>query len=577
MKAIWKAACAAVLLFAALTIEIGCGDVYRPIATTEPVTTANPSGSETEVVLSCCLDPSSENAVTTTQSSVLTDIDVVGDVNSANKVLGNIVGSVTGPVTGSFTTPMAFDGTRTSVFTANTTSDSITQSYINTTTSGFSASTNTISLPSGSAPISIAFQYYGPTYTYDYVVNSGVSSVCPKTGSIGVINESTSELTSTICVGTKPVEAWIYEDQSKFFVLDDPASGNGSVYVVNVSKLKVTNQLAVGLHPFKVAQSANGMYIFVLNAGDSSNPGSISIINAQLETVNTTPIVLSGQTLGSATPIDIAQDPNYTDTSKNTQYNHVWVLMSDGTVNIYDASTPGSLTEVTSLKTLTQAQLTAGAYPTNLALMRDGTMAYVGVGNTDQIVAIDTSKLSSGGATTTGATTSITVGTHRSYTNEAYDFKVTSTSGTAVSYSGLMSETTTPTVTYVAVSRGGDSADLSKAYALTTTNTTYSYYDSTGNAVDPTTIPNPFGDSGNWVLQSECTAASTGSNVINCSNLYSGTAVVAAAANGTTTINTYITLIPAPNVVTYCSPGTSLPDAPMYCPLMTPQMLLGRS
>ena len=33
------------------------------------------------------------------------------------------------------------------------------------------------------------------------------------------------------------------------------------------------------------------------------------------------------------------------------------------------------------------------AYPTNLALMRDGTCAYVGVGNTDQIVGINTASL----------------------------------------------------------------------------------------------------------------------------------------------------------------------------------------
>ena len=66
------------------------------------------------------------------------------------------------------------------------------------------------------------------------------------------------------------------------------------------------------------------------------------------------------------------------------------------------------------------------AYPTNLALMRDGTYAYVGVGNTDQIVGINTSQLAEAGTVTLGvnpcpggltcsgipATTSITVGVH---------------------------------------------------------------------------------------------------------------------------------------------------------------------
>ena len=51
MNLIWKAACAAVLLIAATTIEIGCGETYRPVAIPLPVTTGNPSGAETEVVL----------------------------------------------------------------------------------------------------------------------------------------------------------------------------------------------------------------------------------------------------------------------------------------------------------------------------------------------------------------------------------------------------------------------------------------------------------------------------------------------------------------------------------------------
>ena len=53
MNVIWKAACAAALIAATL-IELGCGDVYRPISTPLPVTTGNPSGPETEVVLNLC-------------------------------------------------------------------------------------------------------------------------------------------------------------------------------------------------------------------------------------------------------------------------------------------------------------------------------------------------------------------------------------------------------------------------------------------------------------------------------------------------------------------------------------------
>jgi hypothetical protein len=148
-----------------------------------------------------------------------------------------------------------------------------------------------------------------------------------------------------------------------------------------------------------------------------------------------------------------------------------------------------------------------------------------------------------------------------------------------------MSELTTPTVTYVAVSRQsssatGDSADLAKAYAITTTSTTYAYYMADQvTAVDPTTIqvgPDANGYVYEWTLPNTCTHA-PGSNAITCPNLYSGTAVVAGASTGTTLVNTYITTIPAPAQVTYCNPETTLPDGPKACPLMTPTVLLGRS
>ena len=67
---------------------------------------------------------------------------------------------------------------------------------------------------------------------------------------------------------------------------------------------------------------------------------------------------------------------------------------------------------------------------------------------------------------------------------------------------------------------------------------------------------------------------------MSCPNLYAGTSVVTAAASGTTPINSYVTTIPAPSVVTYCSPGnpaTGEFDGQKNCPAMTPVLVLGRS
>jgi hypothetical protein len=184
------------------------------------------------------------------------------------------------------------------------------------------------------------------------------------------------------------------------------------------------------------------------------------------------------------------------------------------------------------------------------------------------------------------ATTSVTVGVHHSnsvtLTNDLTAAPVLKT---------VLVETTTPTVNSIAVSREGTSADLSKVYATTTTNTTYYCYDEN---VSPTDCAN----TDPWVagtpisvlppaapfLVAGCTDsgfnASTGLYGMSCPNLYNGTAVVTAAAVGTTPINTYVTTIPAPSVVTYCNTGnpeTGEYDGQKNCPAMTPLLVLGRS
>jgi YVTN family beta-propeller protein len=637
MNVIWKAACAAALI-AATVIELGCGNVYRPISNPLPVTSGNPAGPETEVVLNLCPTGSICTDYTGAPSgSVLTDVNVSGDSNTGNKPLYNTVGSQIGPAPGSLASPLAFNATRTAVYTANTATDSVTQSLLGISTAGFSANTTTISLPTGSAPIGISFQYFGSTYSQDYVVNSGTGTVnCPGTGSVSAILEATDQLAATVCVGETPVLAWIYHDQSKVFVLD---YSEDRVYVVNASSYLVTNLIPVGSGPFKVAQSNTGQYIYVLNSDDT-----VSIIDGLSETVVNTINLASaagGQcgTVCSALPVDIATDPNFNDQSTNTQINHVWILHADGTVSVWDGTKPGVLSWITAVATITPAQATATppAFPTNLALMRDGTEAYVGVGNTDQIVAINVGLLGEPGVVTLGvnpcpaganctqisSTTSVTVGVHHGTLANpltailtdnvvAPDLTVTTyTSATPVPV-----EVTTPTVTSVAVSREGTTSNItnddSKVYATTSTNTIYYCYNYQAVATSCTDTNGEVWTSGNPATTFEtvsqsgttlppqgpafipagsgCTVLPDNSMAISCPNLYAGTSVVTAAAIGATTqgtnviapgipINTLLTTLLAPVQVTYCSPGTAPGefDGQKNCPAMTPVLALGRN
>ena len=209
MSVLSRAVCAATLI-AATVIVTGCGETFRQVARPEPVPGGNPSGSETEVVLNQC--PSGMTCIGpsgTPSLGVVTAIDVSGDTISSNKALANQVGSEVGPVPGSMANPIAFDAARTSVFTANTSTDSVTKLSVIPSTAGAAANATTITLPAGAAPIGISFEYSGVSYTQDYVVNSGATAVCPTGGSLGAITQATATLKATVCLGANadPVAA----------------------------------------------------------------------------------------------------------------------------------------------------------------------------------------------------------------------------------------------------------------------------------------------------------------------------------------------------------------------------------
>ena len=124
---------------------------------------------------------------------------------------------------------MTFDYRRTAVYTANTSTDSVSANTSRTARRRvLRRAPPTICAAAGSAPIGISFQYFGTTYTQDYVVNSGTRTAsCPGTGSLrsdcsAIVGVDGNRLLGTGTAPAKPVYAWIYKDQSKVFVLDKP-------------------------------------------------------------------------------------------------------------------------------------------------------------------------------------------------------------------------------------------------------------------------------------------------------------------------------------------------------------------
>ena len=229
-------------------LQLGCGDQYRPVANPIIGQGGTPQTAHYAFVVSS--NP--------TGNSSAFQIDVSGDSNLQIQPTG------AGAISESF-----LSGTSEALFTANSLADSVSEF---TTFSTFAAVT-TINLPIGSRPISVTTARAGSMYALNSLPNVN----CPNSGSVSVINTSALAVTSTVCVGPNPV-AFAQIPGTKVYV----ANGDNTVSVfdpdLGAITSTITQSMGLGLNPVFVISSLDGSYIFVVNKGDGTNPGSLSII-----------------------------------------------------------------------------------------------------------------------------------------------------------------------------------------------------------------------------------------------------------------------------------------------------------
>ncbi len=233
-----------------LGLELGCGDQYRPVANPIIGQGGTPQMAHFAFVVSS--NPAAN-------SSAL-QIDVSGDSNLEIQPVG------TGAVAEAF-----LAGNTGALFTANSLSDSVSEF---TTFTTFSAVT-TINLPVGSRPIAVTTARPGSMYA----LNSSPNANCPNTGSVSVIDTSALVATSTTCVGPDPVSFAQIPSATKIYIANQ---GDNTVSVFDPLfgsvVATITQAMGLGLNPVFVIPSLDGGYVFVVNKGDGTNPGSLSII-----------------------------------------------------------------------------------------------------------------------------------------------------------------------------------------------------------------------------------------------------------------------------------------------------------
>jgi DNA-binding beta-propeller fold protein YncE len=322
------------LLILASAFMTGCGDTYRPVAT--PI---NSSGGDT--------DNSAVVAVLNRDSldyGTLTYIDATGDTNSGNINAG--YGVLTA----------AYDANRAKVYVTDSTSDTI--SVLS------SSSTTTLTMTTGTVPTRV----FPGAVGYVYSISASPNTVCPSSGSVGVIDNSSIALLYNMCVGSSP--AWITYDSLHYrlYVADKV---DNKLYVIDTVTPKVLSYtVAVDAAPVWDVTSLDSNYVYVI----SQSAKTVSVVNT------TTNAVVNSYTTGTGIPIK-----GYLDTKLNRLY--VLSQGSDttqtGTVTAYDASGLSTLVQL-------HAPIATGADPVEIAGLADGSRLYVANGTSNTVTQIDT-------------------------------------------------------------------------------------------------------------------------------------------------------------------------------------------
>ncbi len=207
----------------------------------------------------------------------------------------------------------------------------------------------TISLPSGSAPVFVD----SVEATIAYVANSG-------TNTVSVINVNQAVQQAALPVGRTPV--WLVEspDQTRLYSVN---RGDGTVTALATISGAILATIPVGNSPVAAAIKSDGSTLYVLNQGSAT----VSVIDVASNTVSA--ILPTGPS-----PHSLAYDPHL---------RRLYVANTgSNTVSVFNADV--GLTPL--------ATVTAGAGPTSIAALADGTRFYVGnAGCSDAIALTDCS------------------------------------------------------------------------------------------------------------------------------------------------------------------------------------------
>lgn len=357
---------AAFSLGAAATLALaGCGNNYRPV-----VSAINPVGPSAQptVIATALSDPGNGG------NGLITVIDVFGDSVIANAFVAPKPSYLAvDPLGESYV--IHSNSVLVDSFTSAT---GLMTSTVRQSSLSAGGSPNQIYPASGSAPIFITEPTLSrvavltggepptarqelpvpanPVYTVGlstaqrvYTLSQGATPGTSIGTATAIENGATNAISASIPVGVSPIYGVMSADAQRAFIINTKGNGtgNGTVTVLNVQANAIDTTVPVGLNPVWAVIAPATNELAVLNAGDGTTAGSLTIINIALcsqialqgnsacNVNNPTDSVNFGKVLGTVPvgvgPVQVAM---LTDLSKAYIAN-----ANDGTITVVDMNT----------------------------------------------------------------------------------------------------------------------------------------------------------------------------------------------------------------------------------------------
>jgi DNA-binding beta-propeller fold protein YncE len=390
----------------------GCGDTYRPVITPFPTETPNPKNASLVVVANEGVNPNGSVCVPADPCpGSTTDIDVPGDINIGNHVIGD------GPSSAVLIGSALYTANRNSN-TVSTYSPFLTGQVPNTVSLNQTASVQ-IDNSGTQKTVTVAPSFVATTQGTSVFVampacTPATTFPCaafdPSTpGVLSVISTASNQVVQTLQMDLNPVAMAEFVNGSKLYVVNQgpisSTNSDGTVVVVNAVNNTILspaatastpprNGIEVGVSPVWAVTTSDSNFVFVLNRGSNT----VSVLSAasdsallKISTDATGSATLDALSVGSQvpvkTPVTVPPTPLPT---PPVQYPMVWDNVKtrlyvtnpgDDTVSIFDGTSLGVVPVNAPLARfmplLKTVPLPKGSHPFSIAVLSDGSRAYV--------------------------------------------------------------------------------------------------------------------------------------------------------------------------------------------------------